>query len=75
MKTHNTVALVFCLTLSASAQAESFRIAAASSLQFALDEVVEMYANYSGMQVPAVVYGSSGNLYLPQTIPYSRIDI
>ena len=44
-------------------RADTFRIAASSSLQFALNEVIASYVEQSGKQAPQIVYGSSGNLY------------
>lgn len=44
-------------------RAEPLRIAASSSLQFALNDVVASYVEQTGRQAPQVVYGSSGNLY------------
>lgn len=39
------------------------RIAAASSLQFVLNEIVDGYVKQTGNVAPQVVYGSSGNLF------------
>ena len=50
------------LACSAVSYASDFRIAAASSLQFALREVVDEYTSQTGKK-PALIFGSSGNLY------------
>lgn len=42
---------------------ETIRIAAASSLQFAVNEIIDVYIKQSGSKTPQVVYGSSGNLF------------
>jgi len=42
---------------------EKYTVAAASSLQFALQEIAEAYQKQSGRPPPRMVYGSSGNLY------------
>lgn len=61
-------ALFFCAVFlfGTPVRAETLRIAAASSLRFALDDALEHYAqehkNASGV-TPQVVYGSSGNLF------------
>lgn len=39
------------------------RIAAASSLQFALNEIATAFADQTGAAPPQIVYGSSGNLF------------
>ena len=54
--------LVLMLACSAVSYASDFRIAAASSLQFALREVVDEYTSQTGKK-PALIFGSSGNLY------------
>ena len=54
--------LVLILACSAVSYASDFRIAAASSLQFALREVVDEYTSQTGKK-PALIFGSSGNLY------------
>lgn len=49
--------------MSLGVKAEAVRIAAASSLQFALNDVIESYVSQTARTAPQVVYGSSGNLY------------
>ena len=39
------------------------RVAAASSLQFVLNDILAAYEQHTGNTAPQVVYGSSGNLY------------
>ncbi len=51
------------LPVSVAIHANVVRVAAASSLQFALNEVVEAYVKDTGRTAPQIVYGSSGNLY------------
>lgn len=51
-----------CL-LSSSVSAASLRIAAASSLQFALNEIIDDYIRVHNKADIQAVYGSSGNLY------------
>ncbi len=51
------------LILSFGLRAEPLRIAASSSLQFVLNDIVESYVTQTGKPVPQLVYGSSGNLY------------
>jgi molybdate transport system substrate-binding protein len=46
-----------------SANAASLRIAAASSLQFALNEIIDEYRQTNKAVSIQIVYGSSGNLY------------
>ena len=48
--------------LSAAAQGQTHTVAAASDLQFALEEVRAQFAAETGHQVQ-LVFGSSGNLY------------
>ena len=54
--------LLSTLICTAVSDASDFRIAAASSLQFALREVVDEYTSQTG-KTPALIFGSSGNLY------------
>lgn len=57
------LAVICVLLVSSGLRAESFRIAASSSLQFALNDVIESYVVQSTRSAPQIVYGSSGNLY------------
>lgn len=66
-RSRRTVLLMLLLSAvslcSASVKAASLRIAAASSLQFALNEIIDDYQQvHDNLNVQAV-YGSSGNLY------------
>ncbi len=60
---HQFVVVVSLLIISPMSFADGFRIAAASSLQFALREVVAAYKEHTQNAAPKVVYGSSGNLF------------
>lgn len=55
--------LLLLLFISTLIRASEVRIAAASSLQFALDEVIADYTDANGRSSLTVVYGSSGNLF------------
>jgi len=59
----DAVLLFLLLFVSMCVKADEIRIAAASSLQFALTEVVADYSDVSGQSSLKVVYGSSGNLF------------
>lgn len=57
--------LLVCISTSVNASTGTIRIAAASSLQFALNEIIDNYrasADNKNQNIQAV-YGSSGNLY------------
>jgi len=51
---------VWFFALAASAEAQTLRVAAASDLQFAMNDLADRYEKASGMKL-AVSYGSSGN--------------
>ncbi len=57
------VSVLVLLLVSFGASADVPRIAASSSLQFALNEVVKSYSEQADRAAPQIVYGSSGNLY------------
>lgn len=56
-------AVISLLIIAPMSFADGFRIAAASSLQFALRDVVDAYEEHTQLAAPKVVYGSSGNLF------------
>ena len=57
------ILLLVLLGLALSAHAQTVKIAAASDLRFALDEIISVYKNQdSGVNIE-VIYGSSGNAY------------
>lgn len=58
-----SIIVAVLLSVSLVSNADVLRIAASSSLQFALNEVAESYNEQTGRPVPQIVYGSSGNLY------------
>ena len=59
---HRGLLIVIALLLHTSAYAQQSTIAAASDLQFALEEVRKQFTLDTGKQIQ-VVYGSSGNFY------------
>jgi len=65
---------VFAFSFSASlrAQEQTVRIAAASSMRFLLDDLVDAYSDETGDSKLQAIYGSSGNLYrqILQGAPY-----
>ena len=63
MKYCRLLALLFLLSASSVVSGEGFRIAAASSLQFVLQDVLAEYSKSNNGPLPEIVYGSSGNLY------------
>jgi molybdate transport system substrate-binding protein len=56
------VALVSVLLLVPASGAQTVRVAAASDLQFAMDELASRYQKQTGQKL-SVTYGSSGNFY------------
>ncbi|MCL6414159.1 molybdate ABC transporter substrate-binding protein [Aestuariirhabdus sp. Z084] len=67
----SSVLLASLLMLSTALRAETTLVAAASSLKFALDDLIEQYHAQGGSSVQ-VVFGSSGNFYrqIRQGAPY-----
>lgn len=57
------IVLLSLIGLALSAQAQSVKIAAASDLRFALDEIISVYMNQASGANIEVIYGSSGNAY------------
>ena len=57
-----SILLSLGLLFSAASSAESFRIAAASDLRFALEDILALYRENQPDHRPEVVYGSSGRM-------------
>lgn len=72
MRLQCVVLLIWLFFQSSVVHADSFRIAAASSLQFVLQDIIEEYRAKTNRSAPKIVYGSSGNLYrqIEQGAPY-----
>lgn len=63
---------ICCLLLAGAAHAEPLRVAAASDLKFALDEIVDQFSRAHPGDRVDVIYGSSGKMYaqIQQGAPY-----
>jgi molybdate transport system substrate-binding protein len=57
------ILILIILGLAGSIQAQTVKIAAASDLKFALDEIVRLYKNQNPSANFDITYGSSGNAY------------